>query len=355
MNCSIYYNGTLKDDYNQNDIFNIINKYSHNFDAEIEFTNDYIIIDFFQGHSESLIIHFVNKTINNFFKWKGDNLNEIYKIFDLFIQLKPLFKFLEIEDDEGLWNEYLNQKSNCKIKLRPLSSEEAFLLTRVNNNKFKPLDHIEQFLIIKSGFKPISLKEMNPPSHINYNNYSLLNDNLIRNGSKQSNSISCNKLYNHSILRIIIQDFIKIMNISNFHDFNPQSIVDLVNVLKFNGESGLVEDVINFDFRFHNMLLKIWISYSFKYKNVGIIRNLQNNIRGLLSSKEAALYSIESIFLNKHTGSVINSKEAEIRKFVKKYYKTGALGEVMVIDKPEKELEIFISIMDYLGLRYITY
>jgi len=42
-----------------------------------------------------------------------------------------------------------------------------------------------------------------------------------------------------------------------------------------------------------------------------------------------------------------------MRKFAKKYYKTGSLGEVMVIDKLERELEFFFSMMNYLGFEYI--
>jgi hypothetical protein len=42
-----------------------------------------------------------------------------------------------------------------------------------------------------------------------------------------------------------------------------------------------------------------------------------------------------------------------MRKLSKKYYKTGELGEVMVVDKPERELEFFFSMMDYLGFKYV--
>ena len=86
---------------------------------------------------------------------------------------------------------------------------------------------------------------------------------------------------------------------------------------------------------------------------MGIVKSLTEDVRGLTSSNIAAKEGTLSIFLNRHSGGAGNSKEAEMRKLAKKYYKTGSLGEVMVIDKPERELEFFFSMMDYLGFKYI--
>jgi len=159
--------------------------------------------------------------------------------------------------------------------------------------------------------------------------------------------------FHQSLLRIIVQDFIKIMNIDCMDDFKPQSIADLANELRFLGKYHHKYEVNCFDFEFPSILLQIWMSYSFEYKKMGIVKEVSEDIRGFFTSKIAACEGIKSIFLNRHSGGASNAKEAEMIKLAKKYYKTGALGEVMVIDKPEKELEFFFSMMDYLGFSYV--
>lgn len=313
MSCTIYYKGTLKEDKIPRDIFDIISKFFQNIDINLEQMADSISINFLQGNSETLVFHFKKSKINGFWKWNGNNPQEFYKVCDMFIEIKGIFKSLKIDDDEGLWNEYIIQKQHCKIKLRSLNTNEIRLFDRIKENEINPPDEVESLILLKSRLRPA----------------------------------------NKFLLRMIVQDFIKILRIKSVDNFNPQLILDLTNELRFFGKYNFAEDIGCFDFHFGWMLIEIWISYSFEYKKIGIVKNLKENIRGLLSSKIAAFEGIKSIFLNLHSGGASNSKEAEMRKFTKKYYKESSLGDVMVIDKPERELEFFFSMMDYLGFNYI--
>ena len=242
------------------------------------------------------------------------------KIFDLFLELQPLFKSLRIDDDEGLWHQYSAQKKPCKIKLRPLSADERKVLERIQANNLNPPTEVERFVMAKTTLQP----------------------------------------YYKALLRLIVQDFIRIMDIKSIDDFDPEAIVDTakgfvvdsVKKVDFMGEAGNCFSVKSFSFDFPYILLKIWIGYTFEYKKMGLVKGLTGNIRGLTTSAIAALYGIRSIFLNRHCG-INNAKEAEMNKFAKQYYKTHAMGEVMVIDEPERELEMLFSMLDYLGFKYV--
>ena len=356
MSSTIFFEGTLKEQYESNDVLNIVLKHVQKTNAKLKQFEDSFIVCFLQGKSEPLEFRFENKKVDSFCKWNSDASEEYYRIFDLFIELKPLFKSLRIEDDEGLWHEYLIQKQPCKIKLRPLSSDEMKFLDRVKANEMNPPGEIELFIISKSGFQPISLEVMNDHvrllEQIKTSGTSSLNETMQILATQRSQLRRREKPFYHALLRIIVQDFIRIMNYGTVNDFIPNGIVGLANELSYLGVNSVKEEEL-FDFKFHWMLIEIWISCAFKYKDIGIVRELSDDIRGLATSKEAALCGITSIFLNKHSGGASNVKEAEMRKLAKKYYKTGALGEVMVIDTPEKELEMFFSMMDYLGFCYV--
>ena len=313
MSCTIFYKGTLRENTNPSDVLDIVSKHIKNINAELTQSTDPIVVNFLRGQSEPLVFEFKNKKLDSFCKWNGETPEEFYAIFDMFIELKSIFKSLKIEDDEGLWHEYIIQKQPCKIKLRPLSCIEIQFLERMKTNEINTPNEIEKFVMAKSNLTP----------------------------------------FYKSLLRVIVQDFIEIMKIGSVDEFKPQAIVDLTNKLGFSTEYGFSKDVENFNFLFHRMLVAIWISCVFEYKEMGVVKELADDTKGLQASKVAALWGIESIFLNRHSGGAANSKEAEMRKLAKRHYKTGALGEVMVIDKPERELEFFFSMMDYLGFIYI--
>jgi len=313
MSCTIYYKGILKERKLPEDVFGVISKHMQNINANLEQSTNLVVINFLQGNSETLIFQFEKSTINGFWKWNGNDPEEFYKVFDMFLEIKPLFKSLKIDDDEGLWNEYVIQNQPCKIKLRPLNTNEMRFLDRIKENESNPPNEVEQYIMCKTTLRH----------------------------------------FYKSLLRVIIQDFIEIMKIDCVDNFNPQLIIDLTNELKFAGKYCHKRGMANFNSHFDRMLLEIWISYAFEYKKMGIVKSLTEDVRGLTSSNIAVKDGILSRFLNRHSGGASNSKEAEMRKLAKKYYKTGSLGEVMVIDKPERELEFFFSMMDYLGFKYI--
>jgi len=313
MSCTIYYKGILKESKLPEDVFGVISKHMQNINANLEQSTNLVVINFLQGNSETLIFQFEKSKINGFWKWNGNDPEEFYKVFDMFLEIKPLFKSLKIDDDDGLWNEYVIQNQPCKIKLRPLNTNEMRFLDRIKENESNLPNEVEQYIMCKTTLRP----------------------------------------FYKSLLRAIVQDFIEIMKIDSVDNFNPQLIIDLTNELKFAGKYCLKRGTANFNSHFDRMLLETWISYAFEYKKMGIVKSLTEDVRGLTSSNIAAKEGTLSIFLNRHSGGAGNSKEAEMRKLAKKYYKTGSLGEVMVIDKPERELEFFFSMMDYLGFKYI--
>ncbi len=211
MSCTIFYKGTLKENHSPSDVFNVVSKHIRNINGEIIQSDNAIIVNFLQGRSESLVFDFKNKKIDSFCKWNGENPEEFYGIFDMFIELQPLFKSLKIEDDKGLWYEYLARKKPCKIKLRPLSSDEMKFLERIKVNEINPPTEIEKLVMAKSDLTP----------------------------------------FYKSLLRIIVQDFIKIMNIKSINDFRPQDVVDFTNDLKFSGEDSYKHTTENFSPNFH--------------------------------------------------------------------------------------------------------
>jgi len=314
MSCTIYYKGTLKEDNTQNDVAEIVLKHLKYMNATLEKTNNIIAIYFKKGLNEPLVFEFSKKNkINGFCKWNGEDLDEFYKIIDMFYELKPLFKLLKVDDDEGIWNEFIAQKNPCKIKLRELNEIELKLLERMKINEVIPINELEKFVMKELNLKP----------------------------------------FYKSLLRIIVQDFIKIIKFVKLIDFKSQLINDYVNKLEYFGPNYIhYTDSSGFFYNFSIKLLEIWISDNFIYKKMGYVKELKNNIKGFDTSKIAALYGIHSIFLNCHAGGASNSKEAEMIKFAKKYYNVP-YREIMVIDTPENELKMLFSMMDYLGFSYV--
>jgi len=313
MSCTLFYKGDLKENVSGNILSSTVKKHIKKIDCIVHECNEAIIITFNNGTTEPLMFDISSNIINNFFKWNGDDISELYQIFDLFIKIKPLFKSLKITDNEGLWEEYVTLNRPCKIQLRTLvSEEEAQLLTRAHVNSQNKHSEIEQIIISTLQLKPTAL----------------------------------------AIYHLIVQDFIMVMQIKSKHEFIPEAIVALTNEICFADDHLGKAQMRIFNETFAYMMLQIWISYSFAYKHYGVINSLPNNIRGLKSSKLAALFGISSIFLNLHSG-IVNEKHAEMKKFAANYYSTGGFGEVMVSGNVNTELVFFLSMMDYLGFKYI--
>lgn len=104
-----------------------------------------------------------------------------------------------------------------------------------------------------------------------------------------------------------------------------------------------------------NLMAKIvalWVGEFLIYKDLGTVSLLDDNIRGLRVSKEAAVWDIMPSFLNCHSG-MVNVKHSEIDKFMVQQLSCEfyfVLNELK--DERKTELELLVSILDYLGFRY---
>jgi len=313
MSCTIFYKGKLKEDTTIDALSSIIKEQISKINCSFHQDDNCITVIFNAGNSEPLVFDFDNAKVDNFCKWNGEDENEFYAIFDLFIAIKPLFRSLRITDDEGAWEEYLAKSKPCKIKLRPLVGEiENQLLNRALKNSSDPFGEIEQIV-----YDALRLHSAAP--------------------------VLC---------RIITQDFIKIIGIKSRDDFAPKPIVDFTNNLDFADDHLGKVHVQNFEHTFKYMMLRVWISHAFTYKNRGMVHQLPNNVSGLKSSKLAALFGISSIFLNWHSG-IVNSKHTEMNKFADLHYMARIFGTMMFGGDEVKELELFVSMIDYLHFKYV--
>ena len=310
MGCTIFYKGTLKVGKTPKNVFETAKKHLDKMNATIEYTMNTINIEFSNKKNEQLTLYFKDSKIDGFCKWNGDTEEELYAIFDMFTEIKLAFKSLIISDDCGCWKEYVSIKKPCKIELIPLTGNGLKMLERIEKNESIPTSDVELFVM-----------------------------------SKAARCMS-------KLLRIIAQDFIKIIGIEDINDFNPDVIVTYTNGLKFWGDSYGDKDVKTFDFNFAEILLEIWISNAFRYKEKELVKDCRTDERSLKSSKIAALWGIESIFLGYIIGAE-NSKHAEMIKFAKKYYKSDWGGSVMIVDTPEREVQFLFSMLNYLKLDYV--
>ncbi|MCX7903166.1 MAG: hypothetical protein N2486_01515 [Caloramator sp.] len=314
MSCTVFYKGKLKDEYTFKDIVSIIEKHAKFLECKLNISDISLELIFLKGKSEPLVLSLENNKINGFFKWNGIDEEEYYKILDMFIDLKPLFKSYKIEDDLGICDNYIIQNKPCKIIIRPiLNDKEQKLLQRILENINKKYSDTElELLNIMYRYSDISP-------------------------------------FSENICRIIIQDFIKIFDIKSSISEKYNNILKVANEINwFDGYLTFTEE--NFIFEFIYIVVAVWINYCLSYKNKGLVKDLSNNIRGLESSKLAAIYGITSNFLNCHTGTV-NSKHAEINKFMQKFYSNSNPFTLSQLGA-ETELILLITILDYLGFKY---
>lgn len=364
MSSTIYYKGTLKDSSSAEELYNAVLSRSSAMNCRIVRESDSFYIEFTEGSSEPLLFQLKDRKINWFCKWNNPgNPDEYYRIFDLFLAIKPFFKSLRIDDDEGAWQEYLLKSKPCKIHLRRLSTPaELSLLARELHSAH---DDFSGFL--KSGMRFIP--------------------------------------YSNAVYALIAQDFLRIFKAGTVNDLDKHRILKLANRLRAAEDEPFTRD--NFAFMFPYMLLQIWIACCLTYKNEGRVYRLSDELRGLRTNKLAAEFGILSVFLNIHSGTV-NYKHAEMTRFAREYIYTGPKsGERSIqakaaltrlikeyiagnnIDTTSKELffipmtdtfkdacetifaggdnsapdlhqedivqslEVLVSILDYLGFRYV--
>lgn len=314
MSCTIFYKGKLKKEYNFKDIVSTVQKHTGTFNWKLNIEENRVEIKFSDRKSEPLVLALEDNRIDGFCKWNGDNEEEYYKILDMFIELKPLFKQYKIEDDFGIWDNYLVQNKPCKIIKHSISTEqEQRLLQRIIDNTQNRYTDTEIELL----------------------------DIMYRHTEVAP--------FSKNICRLIVQDFIELFDIKSLTSEKRSQIIKVADEISgFNQYLSFTEE--NFIFEFIYIVVLIWINYYLSYKDKGIVKDLPNGINGLTSSKLAALYGIVSNFLNCHSGT-INSKQAEINKFMVKSISNNnpfVLSQLGVTT----ELELLLSVLDYLGFKY---
>lgn len=277
MSSTIYYKGTLKDTSNVDELYDTVLRQSSGMHCKIVKEEDSFYIEFSEGQSEPLLFRLNNRKLNWFCKWNNpENPDEYYKIFDLFIAIKPFFKSLRVDDDEGAWQEYLLESKPCKIHLRQLSGPaEVGLLER----DFDALNY-DFSMFMKPGMRFFP--------------------------------------YSKAVYCVIAQDFMRVFKVASIRDLNEDDMLDLANKLQFEECERFSHE--NFAFQFPFILLQIWIGYCLAYK--GRVYQITSEVRGLKMNRLAAQFGILSIFLNIHSG-IVNSKHAEMKRFAGTYIDSG--------------------------------
>jgi hypothetical protein len=279
MSSTIYYKGTLKDDCSVDELFDAVVQQSTAMNCNIVREVDSFYIEFTEGTSEPLMFRLDNRKINWFCKWNNPgNPGEYYRIFDLFIAVKPFFKTLRIDDDEGAWHDYQLMSKPCKIHLRELSSPaETGLLQRDFDASRYDLSGL-----LKPGMMFLP--------------------------------------YSEAVYCVITQDFLKILKADSVNDLDKGRILELANSVQIEDDDPFTLE--NFEFQFPYMLLLIWIGHCLIYGCKGRVCRLSDEVRGLKTNKLAAKYGLLSIFLNIHSGTV-NYKHAEMKRFASLHIDTG--------------------------------
>ena len=339
MGCTINYSGSLKQGYTPEHVFEIIEKHAGNIPCKLRKEGLKLTVVFDSGVSEDMVFDFSQGRLNDFCKWNTQNpensISEIEKIFEMFIKMKPLFKSLTIEDDWGAFSEYSVMNKPCKITLRKLNSENELELAKRAGIILKRKTTALEKKVAKA-FLQLAKHHTKPSQKID-----VFNPILWHHG-------------NLFFVKIIIEDFIKCMGYTSAKQFSWKMLQDNEDtILAFLDEFTLFfrdsPKRDTFKHYFPCFLLIIWLSRTFEYKRYGLVETVIPSQKGFLTSKLAAIFGIRSIFFNTHGGTV-NTKHAEMNKFAMKY---GANDFHVVSDEPIRVLEIFVSMMDYLGFKYV--
>lgn len=317
MSCTILFKGKLKESSDIQSVKEIIKINAKNIDCSIIEKKNSITLLFNQGKTEPLVFDFKNDKIDNFCKWNGIDEKEFYKVFDIFIAIKPFLKSLKVEDDGGFWYTYNTMHKPCKVVRRTtLSNNEIKLLERIKANSLVELSQIE-----KDIFK------------------------------QMYHDIEGSEPYSYRIWRLITQDVVKLYNITDLDKKAQECLIKKANMIipdYFSNSS-----IEHFTAILMQIFVALWIGEFMLYKKLGTVSLLDNSIRGLSGSKVAAVWGIMSSFLNCHSG-MVNAKHSEIDKFMVQQLSSEfyfILNELK--DEGKTELELLVSILDYLGFKYI--
>ena len=134
MGCTIFYKGKLKKKYLISEFFEIITKKVISNNWKYSIVNNILVIDYDNSISEPLIFRFNDHEFDGFCKVISENNDILESIFSLFYDNKSLFYKLHINDDLGLWNDFVIRKDPCEIKLRDLTEEEMEFILKFDKN-----------------------------------------------------------------------------------------------------------------------------------------------------------------------------------------------------------------------------
>ncbi|MCL2488133.1 MAG: hypothetical protein FWE80_05555 [Oscillospiraceae bacterium] len=334
MGCTIFYKGFLKQDYTPENVFDIVEKHARDLSCNICREDRILTVSFDSGMSEDLVFDLSTKKLNGFCKWNNDapdeDISELYKIFDMFIDIKPLFQSFGLTDDYGLFPEYITRNKPCKIVLRKLKSEAEYeLAERVKSYERTPPNKLIQKIMKTAGWTTP-----------------------------------------HTFLaRLIAEDYAKHMEYHSAEQFSQKGCRKALDTLSafYEMDYSLCRD---YDFPCSSFLLGVWLSCAFAYKNYGMVGTITPSPRGFLSSKSAAEAGIQSAFLNGFT-CIVNTKHAEMEKFMGTFRAEQLSVSLSGMDnsleslanalctlfmapgEPVKILEMLLSMMDFLGFKYV--
>jgi len=147
MSCTFFIKGMLKKKYKANDLFDVIIESIKDTEWKYKIQNDESLEILFNDRSEILSIKFRDNKIDEICKIHFETNLEFEKLLAIFYNIKGMFYILQIDDDFGLWNDYLANKNPCKIKLRELSEEEKNEIKIFDYKKHKSINIIYGFLV----------------------------------------------------------------------------------------------------------------------------------------------------------------------------------------------------------------
>jgi hypothetical protein len=137
---TIYYEGKLKRTCTPEDVFAKIEAFAKPKGNTklwlIQKAENCLTVDFCDGKSETLIFDFKEKEIDGFCKVAFDDAGseqQLEAFFNLFYSLTKMFSHINISDDYGLWDDYVDSK-RFKIQLRELTNNEIERVKRLFDN-----------------------------------------------------------------------------------------------------------------------------------------------------------------------------------------------------------------------------
>lgn len=133
MSYSIFYKGTLKQMDATDKFLNVLTTNAMRYEWLVRNAADGgIAVDI--PDCEPLVFRFNDGRVNAWVKYFAHDTSataEIDKIFNLLWSVKPLFKRLEVHDEDGLWNDFsARQSTEKKIPLRELKGIEKAEIER---------------------------------------------------------------------------------------------------------------------------------------------------------------------------------------------------------------------------------